>query len=98
MPFQDLIGFLPVSTHFLHMRASSRGAAAPTGWNARSQKGTEDHIRKITQYEHFSKDFIPHASVGSMKLRMNALGSGFGSGIDGQAGGMDIIRNHPTNI
>ena len=31
---------------------------------ARTKAGTEDHIRKITSYEHFAKDFIPKASVG----------------------------------
>ena len=29
MPFSDLMGFLPVSTHFLHMRVRGRALAAP---------------------------------------------------------------------
>ena len=98
MTFQDLIGFLPVSTHFLHMRASERGAAAPAGWHIHSQAGAETHIRKITSYEHFAKDFIPKAAIGSNKLRMMAMSSGFGSGIDGKGFGPNLIRNHPVNI
>ena len=81
MVFEGLMSFLPVSTHFLHMKAAERGAAAPAGWHGHSRATTERHIDKITSYEHFSKDFAVHPSVGSMKLRMQALGSGFGSGV-----------------
>ena len=68
------------------------------GESPMSKASTEHHIDKITSYEHFSKDFIPSHSLGSMKLRMNALSSGFGSGIDGRPGGMNLVRNHPVNI
>ena len=85
------------------VRASTDTQAAErrntvTGWHDMSKASTEHHIDKITSYEHFSKDFIPSHSLGSMKLRMNALSSGFGSGIDGRPGGMNLVRNHPVNI
>ena len=71
------------------------GAEARRG---HQQAGAEDHIRKITSYEHFAKDFIPKAAIGSNKLRMMAMSSGFGSGIDGRGFGPNLIRNHPVNI
>lgn len=64
MVFEGLISFLPVSTHFLHMKAAERGAMEPAGWHGHSRATTERHIDKITSYEHFSKDFVPHRSVG----------------------------------